>query len=267
MPTVSALRRRGFPPEGVRNFLDAGRRGGQGPERGRDRDARVRGQRRAEPRGRSPLRRPAPAQGRDRELPRGAGRGDGRRQQPRGRVGRNAQGAVLARALDRARRLHGGPAEQVLPPRPGPRGTPALRLFRHLHRRREGRGRRGRRAALHLRPGDARRRRARRAPAEGDAALAVGRPCLSRPRSVSTTACSPVPTPVPTATSSPTSTPTRRRCSPVASSSLRSPRCRSARPSSSSVSATSARTSTRRSDRLVFNRTLGLKDTWAKLQK
>ena len=46
--------------------------------------------------------------------------------------------------------------------------------------------------------------------------------------------------------SSRTSTPTRRRCSPGASSSLHSPRCRSARPSSSSVSGTSARIPTRR---------------------
>ena len=38
-----------------------------------------------------------------------------RRQQPGGSVGRHAQGAVLARALHRARRLHGGSAEEVLP--------------------------------------------------------------------------------------------------------------------------------------------------------
>ena len=148
MPTLSALRRRGFPPEGLRNFLDMVGAGRQGHERRRNRDARARGQGRAEPDGAATLRRPAPAQARDRELPRGAGRGGGGRQQPGGSLGRDAQGALRARALDRTRRLHGGPAEQVLPPRPGPRGASALRLLRDLHRRGQGRERRDRRAPL-----------------------------------------------------------------------------------------------------------------------
>src|SRR5213078_3720025 len=84
MPTLSALRRRD-----------------------RDRDARARGHGRAEPDGTATFRGPAPAQARDRELPRGARRGDGGRQQPGGSLGRDAQGAVRARALDRARRLPG----------------------------------------------------------------------------------------------------------------------------------------------------------------
>jgi glutaminyl-tRNA synthetase len=50
---------------------------------------------------------------------------------------------------------------------PGARGAAALRVPRHLHGRREGRGGRGRRGALHLRPGHARRRRARRAARAG----------------------------------------------------------------------------------------------------
>ena len=246
MPTVSALRRRGFPPEGVRNFLDAVGVGGKGQSaveiemlEHEVRDVLNR----TAPRRFAVLR---PAQARDRELPRGAGRGAGGRQQPGGSLGRDAQGAVRARALDRARRLHGGPAEQVLPPRPGPRGAPPLRLLRDLHRRGEGRERRDRRAPLHLRPGDARRRRPGRAPAQGDAALALGRarragrgpslrPPLHPPRS-------------------------RRRRRPLrrhqprlgdgarrtAWSSLRSRSCRSARPCSSSASATSARIPTRR---------------------
>ena len=37
------------------------------------------------------------------------------------------------------RRLPRGSAEEVLPPRAGPRGAAALRLLHHLHRRREGR--------------------------------------------------------------------------------------------------------------------------------
>ena len=86
------------------------------------------------------------------------------------------QGALHARAVDRARRLHGGAADEVLPPGPGPRGAAAVRVLRDLPRGREGRGRRGRRAALHVRPGHARRRRARRPPAQGDAPLGLGRP-------------------------------------------------------------------------------------------
>ena len=76
---------------------------------------------------------------------------------------------------------------------------------------------RGRRAALHLRPGHPRRRRARRPTAEGDPALGVGgarragrgppvRPPVQRARSRAPTA----------ATSSPTSTRRPRRCSAAA---------------------------------------------------
>ena len=39
---------------------------------------------------------------------------------------------LLARAVDRARRLHGGAGAQVLPPRPRPRGAPARGLLHHL---------------------------------------------------------------------------------------------------------------------------------------
>ena len=70
---------------------------------------------------------------------------------------RHAQGALRARALHRAGRLQRGPAEEVLPPRPGARGAPALRLLRHLRRAMKDGERRDRRAALHLRSGDARR--------------------------------------------------------------------------------------------------------------
>ena len=68
------------------------------------------------------------------------------------------------------------------------------------------------------------------------------------PRCVSMTVSSPAPIPALTATSTPTSTPTRRRCSRSAWSSLRSRNCRSVRPCSSSASATSARIPTRRPD-------------------
>ena len=124
------------------------------------------------------------------ELPGRAGRRGRRHQQPRGSVRRHAQGAVLARAVHRARRLQGRSAEEVLPAVAGPRSAAALRLLHHVHRGREGRARRDRRAALHLRSGDARRRRAGRPAREGDAALGVGRARARRSRSGSTIGCS-----------------------------------------------------------------------------
>ena len=72
----------------------------------------------------------------------------------------------------------------------GPRGPAALRLLHHLHRRGQGRRRRGRRAAVHLRSGHARRRCARRPQGEGDAALGLGRACRCRSRCGSTIGCS-----------------------------------------------------------------------------
>ena len=50
------------------------------------------------------------------ELPGGPGRGAGRGEQPRGPDGRDAEGALLPRALHRAGRLPRGPAAEVLPP-------------------------------------------------------------------------------------------------------------------------------------------------------
>ncbi len=49
--------------------------------------------------------------------------------------------AVFARAVHRGRRLHGGRAEEILPPRAGPRSAAALRVLHHLHRSGEGRSR------------------------------------------------------------------------------------------------------------------------------
>ena len=72
-----------------------------------------------------------------------------RGQQPGGSRGRHPQGAVLARALHRARRLHGGAAEEVLPAVARHRGAAALRLHPQVRARRQGCGGRDRRAALH----------------------------------------------------------------------------------------------------------------------
>ena len=88
MPTISGLRRRGFPAEGIRDVRDDDRRVASATASSRS--AML------EHAVRDVLNRTAPrrfggprsAQGRHRELPRGPGRGDGRRQQPRGPVGR-----------------------------------------------------------------------------------------------------------------------------------------------------------------------------------
>ena len=87
------------------------------------------------------------------------------------------QDPLRPRALCRARRLHGEPAEEVLPALARQGGAAALRLFHHLPRGGEGRRRRGRRIALHLRSGDARRQRAGRPQGAGDDALGLGDGC------------------------------------------------------------------------------------------
>ena len=67
------------------------------------------------------------------------------------------------------------PPEEVLPPGARARGTAALCLFRYLHASSEGCGGRGGGAALHLRSGDAWRRRTRWA-------AACKRRCIGSPR-------------------------------------------------------------------------------------
>ncbi len=115
------------------------------------------------------------------------------------------------RAVDRARRLHGEPAGQVLPPGARPRGSAALRLFRDLPGSRQGRRGRSRQscAAPTTRPLAA----AIRPTAAGPRPRSTGsrRPTPCRPRFDSTTTSSRGRIPAPTATSSPTLTPTQRR--------------------------------------------------------
>ncbi len=95
--------------------------------------------------------------------------------QPSGRSQRgHAKNHVRPRALYRAGRLHGDPAEEVLPPVAGQRGAAALRLFRQVHRCDQERQGRGGGAALHLRSRDQGRQRARRPQGQGDHALAAG---------------------------------------------------------------------------------------------
>ena len=116
----------------------------------------------------------APSESRDRELSRRRERGDRSRQSSRRSGSRNAEDPLRPRALYRARRLHGEPAEEVLPAVAWNRGAAALCLLHHLPRGGEERGRRGRRAALHLRSRDARRQCARWAQGQGDDALGFG---------------------------------------------------------------------------------------------
>ncbi len=127
MPTISGLRRRGYTPEAIRRFadeigvakrenvIDVGLLEYSRPRRSESSRAARHGG-------------PAPAEGRHRELPRGPGRGNGRRQQPRRSRGGHAEGPVLAGPVHRAGRLPRGSAEEVLPARAGPRGAAAQRL-------------------------------------------------------------------------------------------------------------------------------------------
>ena len=174
MPTISGLRRRGFTPESIRDFC--ARVGVAKKENVIDvglleHCVREDLNRRA-PRAMAVLR---PLKLVLTNYPEGQSEAHDGRQPPRRSVGGHAPGAVLARDLHRARRLHGDAAEEVLPPLARARSAAAQRLPRDLHGGREGRVGADRRAARHLRSGHARRRRAGRAQGQGDAALGVGR--------------------------------------------------------------------------------------------
>ena len=205
------------------------------------------------------------AQGGAHELSRGPGRGARRVVLPARRAAdRLAEGAVLARAVHRARRLHGGSAEEVLPARAGARSAAALRLLHHVHRRRQGRVGRGRRAALHVRSRHPRRRLARRPEGAGHDPLGLGARTRSTASCGCTTGCSrcPIRTRCRRArTSSPRSTRSRSSSCRARRSSRAWRRIRRARGISSSEPATSSATrSTRKPGALVFNRTVTLRD-------
>ncbi len=191
MPTISGLRRRGFPAEGIRDFADDDRRR-QDRQRHRDRACSSTpsatsstGRRRAGSRVLDPLKVVI-------------------ENYPEGQV---EEMEVVNNPEDPSAGTRKVPFSRELwierddfmedpPPKffrlaPGPRGAPAIRLLRHLPRGRQGRGRQHRRAALHLRPGDARRRLAGRPPAQGDAPLGLAADTRCRPRSACTTTCSP----------------------------------------------------------------------------
>ena len=173
MPTIAGLKRRGVPPAAIREFVkrigvakansvvDVGML-----------EFCIR-----EDLNKTALRRMAvlrPLKVVIENYPEGQSRGD-RGHQPSGRSGRrHAQDRVRPRALYRARRFHGKSAEEVFPAFARQRSAAALRLFHQVPRGRQERGRRGDRAALHLRSRDQRRQRARRPQGQGDHALAAG---------------------------------------------------------------------------------------------
>ena len=263
MPTLAGLRRRGVPPEAIRDFV---RRVGVAKANSVV-DVGMfehRGARGAEQVGAAPHGGAAPAQGGDRELSRRAERGARSRQPSRRSGRRHAAHPLRARALYRARRLHGEPAEEILPAVAGPRGAAALRLFHHLPRGGEERGRRGGRAALHLRSGDARRQRARRAQGAGDASTGCRRRTRCRPRCGSTIRCSraPIRTPANFAAD----------LNPNSLEVLADARIEPALAESNADEPVQferqgyfCRDPDSTPGRLVFNRTVGLRDTWAKV--
>ena len=190
MPTICGLRRRGYTPEAIRDFCD---RIGVAK-----RDSIVdvallehclrEELNRTAPRVMAVLR---PLKLVHRQLPRRAGGGVRGPGQPGGPERGHPPRSLLAGPLHRAGRLPRGAAAQVLAAVPGQRSAAALGLPRALHRRREGPGhRRGRRGALHLstpRPAAATPRTAARSsrPSTGSPP-----PTPPTPRCASTSTCS-----------------------------------------------------------------------------
>ena len=160
MPTIAGLRRRGYTPEAIREFcarigvakkenvidialLEHTRaRGPQPPRAARDGGA-------------------AAAEGRaSRTIPKARSRRSTSSTTRRTRRAGTRQ-VPFSRVLYIERDdFMEDPPKKFFRLSPGTRGAAALRVHHHVHRRGQGRQPANRRAALHLRPGDARRRRA-----------------------------------------------------------------------------------------------------------
>ena len=149
MPTIAGIRRRGVPAAALREFVSR-----VGVARAYSTvdvamfefgDPRY-----AEPRRSAAYGGVAAVEADHRELSGRPDRDAGGAQPPRQSGRRQPDGDLRPRALCRAGRLHGAPAEEVLPPVARQGGPSALWLFRYLPGGREGRGGHGRRAALHL---------------------------------------------------------------------------------------------------------------------
>ena len=140
MPTISGLRRRGFPAEGIRDFAtEIGVAKADSVHR--DRAARARGPRRPQPDGAARFGVLDPLKVVIENYPEGQVEEMEVVNNPEDPSAGTRQVPFGARAVDRARRLHGGPAAEVLPARAGPRGAAAVRVLRHLHGGRQGRRR------------------------------------------------------------------------------------------------------------------------------
>ena len=143
MPTIVGMRRRGYTPEAIRTFCDrigVAKRENLVDVALLEHAVREDLNRRA-PRVMAVLR---PLRVVIENYPEGRSRSSRVVNNPEDAAAGTPPGAVLARALHRARRLHGRSAEEVLPAGAGPRGAAARRLLRDLHRRGQGRRRRGR---------------------------------------------------------------------------------------------------------------------------
>ena len=143
MPTISGVRRRGYTPEAIAQFL---------PARGRFEDQGITELALLEYFIREDLnKRAARVMGVLQPLrvvidnyPEGQVEEMEAVNNPEDAEHGHAQSAVLARAVHRTGRLPRGSAQAVFPALARPRGAPALWLFRHLHQRGEERSRRGR---------------------------------------------------------------------------------------------------------------------------
>ena len=211
MPTLAGLRRRGVPPEAIRDFVkrigvakansvvDAGML-----------DFSIR-----EVLNKTALRRMAvlrPLKVVIENYPEGQSEELDAVNHPDDPAAGIAQDPVRPRALHRARRLHGEPAEEILPALAGHGGAAALRLFHHLPRGGEERGRRGRRAALHLRSGDRAAATRRTAARSRRRSIGFRRRTPCRPRCGSTIRCSPSPIRAAAKASPPISIRSRWKC-------------------------------------------------------
>ena len=180
MPTLSGLRRRGFPAEGIRDFASDDRRREEPTAWSRSRCSSTPCETCSTARHRGASRSSIPSRSSSRTTPRGPSR---RWRWPTTRripsAGTRKVPFTRELWIERDDFME-EPAEEVLPPGPGPRGTAAVRVLRDLQRGREGRRRQHRRAAVHVRPGHARRGRSRRPPTQGDPPLGVGRPRRAR---------------------------------------------------------------------------------------
>ena len=155
MPTISGLRRRGVTPQALREFAyNIGITKYNGLT-----DVAVLEHAIREDLNKRALRRLAvlrPLKVVITNYPGGPVRGTRRRQQSRRPDRRHAQDSVQPRAVHRAGRLHGNAAAEVLPAETRRRSAAEIRLHHQVRRSGQGRRRQDRRTALHRRPRTAR---------------------------------------------------------------------------------------------------------------